>query len=64
MVIAASQRGAISLTTGDKVVVRGPGTSEKEKGKEVAKERDEEKEKAMVRVKDEEDEVGHLDLLR
>ena len=64
MVIAASQRGAISLTTDHKVVVKGPETSEKEKGKEVAKEKDEEKEKAMVKAKDEEDEAGHPDLLR
>ena len=62
-VIVASLRGAISLTTGHKVVVKGPEITEKEKGKQVAKERDEEKEKAMVRAKDEEDEAGHLDLL-
>ena len=64
MVIAASLRGAISLTTGHKVVVKGPEITEKEKGKEVAKERDEGKEKAMEKEKDEEDEAGHLDLLR
>ncbi len=63
-VIAASLRGAISLTTGLKVVVKGPEITEKEMGREVAKERGEEKEKAMVRAKDEEEEAGHLDLLR
>jgi hypothetical protein len=50
MVIAASLRGAISLTTGHKVVVKGPEITEKEKGKQVAKERDEEKEKAEAKV--------------
>ncbi len=64
MVIAASLKGAISLTTGHKVVVKGPESTEKEKGKQVAKEKGEEKEKAVVRAKDEEDEAGHLDLLR
>ena len=63
MVIAASPRGVISPTTGHKVVVKGPEITEKEKEKQVAKERDEEKEKAMVRAKDVEDEAGHLDLL-
>jgi hypothetical protein len=46
-------KDAISHTTGLRVVVRGLATLEKEKGKELAKERDVEKEKARVRAKDE-----------
>jgi hypothetical protein len=57
------QKGAISLTMSQKVVVRGPGISAKERGKEMAKARSEEKEKEMERAKVEEDEVGHLDPL-
>ena len=56
MVIAATQRDAISPTMGHRVVVKGPGNSAKEKG--LAKERDEEKEKARAKGKDEEDEAG------
>ncbi len=62
MVIAASQRDAISPTMGHRVVVRGPVISAKEKG--MAKERDEEKEKEKARAKVKEDEAGPPDLLR
>ncbi len=64
MVIADSQKGAISRTMGHKVVVRGPRISAKEKEKEMEKETGEEKEKAMEKAKVEEEEVGHRDPLR
>jgi hypothetical protein len=44
---------------GHKVVVKGPGISDKEKGKEMAKEKGEEKEKGTERAKAEEDEEEH-----
>ena len=60
MVIAASQKGAISHTTGHKVVVRGP--VDPQRGKGMAKARDVEKEKGKVKAKGKEDEAGHKDL--
>jgi hypothetical protein len=60
-VIVVSRKGAISRTTGRKVVVRGRGILAKEKGRTTAKAMVEEKEKEMQRAKGEEDEEGHLD---
>ena len=59
MVIADSPKGVIFPMKGHKVVVKGPGISDKEKGKEMAKEKGEEKEKGMERARAEEDEEEH-----
>lgn len=64
MGIANLPKGVIFPMKGHKVVVKGPGISVKEKGKELAKEKDEEKEKEMERARAEEDEEGHLDIPR
>ena len=59
MVIADSPKDVIFPMKGHKVVVKGPGISVKEKGKEMAKEKGEEKEKGTERAKAGEEEEEH-----